>query len=87
MLTPTQFANRPEAKIDGMPASQFFEQASARQGRDINVGGVLYSGGTTQLAPGNTSPTTYAQKQVEGRRAFWEEEAKKAREKGTAPIR
>jgi hypothetical protein len=87
MLTPTQFANRPEAKIDGMPASQFFEQASTRQGRDITVGGVQYFGGTTRLAPGNTSPTAYDQKQVEGRRAFWEEQAKRNREKGTAPIR
>lgn len=87
MMTPNQFANRPEAMIDGKPASQFFEDASLRQGRDITVGGVQYSGAGTNLAPGRASYTPYDQKQVEGRRAFWEEEAKRNREKGTAPIR
>ncbi len=87
MLTPNEFANRPEAMIDGQPASKFFEDAALRQGRDITVGGVQYSGAGTQLAPGRTSYTPYDQKQVEGRRAFWEDEAKRNKEKGTPPIR
>lgn len=68
-LTPEQQATRPEATIEGMPASQFFDKAAMRQGTSFDVGGNHYSP--------ELSPADYAQKQLEDKKRQAEEERKK----------
>ena len=57
MLTPEQQAMRPETKIEGMPASQYFDKAAMRQGQSFDVGGKHYSP--------ELSPEDFKQKQLE----------------------
>jgi len=68
-LTPEQMKNRPEAIMDGKPASQLFDEAAMRQGRTFTVGDATYSP--------EMSPADRAQKDLDEQKRKAEEERKK----------
>lgn len=70
-------ANRPEATIEGMPASQYFDRAAMRQGQTIDVGGVRYTPDARPQAVPGASPDEYAKKQLEEANKRAEEERRK----------
>ena len=68
-LNPHEQARRPEAKIEGMPASQYFDKAAMRQGRTFDVGDKHYSP--------ELSPEDFKQKQLDEAKRKAEEARKK----------
>lgn len=68
-LNKEQQAKRPEAMIEGKPASQFFDKAAMRQGQTFDVGGNHYSP--------ELSPADFKQRQLDEAKRKAEEERKK----------
>ena len=80
ILTPEQMKNRKPATFDGKPAAQFFDEASRRQNRSFEVGGIGYSPDKAPtLLPGQENTNAAATLKA-GLKPIEDEDEKKARE-------
>jgi hypothetical protein len=85
-LTPDQMEKRPEAKMDGIPASEWFDNAARRNtvtgdptpaGTTFDVGGVRYSAESRPAPAPGEDPSAYAKRQLKEANKRADEERRK----------